>query len=86
MRFRDNPGCGDVAEADKNKIMHIALSIGAGTILMATDSLESMGQKLTFGNNFYICLSPNSGRSRSTLQWPFSRRKGRNANPGHVLG
>lgn len=60
MRFKDNPQCGNIAEADKNRIMHIALPIGNGTILMATDSLESLGQKLTVGNNFYICLSPET--------------------------
>lgn len=51
--------------------MHIALPIGNGNTLMATDSLESMGQKLTVGNNFYICLSPESKEE---------------AERGHVLG
>ena len=27
---------------------------------MATDALESMGQKLTVGNNFYITIQPES--------------------------
>ena len=54
MRFKDNPECGQVSESDKERIMHIALPIGKGAVLMATDALESMGQKLTFGNNFYI--------------------------------
>ena len=27
---------------------------------MATDALESMGQKLTVGNNFYIAVAPES--------------------------
>ena len=60
MRFKDNAECAQVSESDKNRIMHIALPIGNGNILMATDSLESLGQKLTVGNNFYICLSPES--------------------------
>jgi len=47
-------------ESDKDRVMHIALPIGSGTVLMGTDALESMGQKLIFGNNFYICLSPDS--------------------------
>ena len=67
MRFKDNQGCGDVAESDKNAIMHVALPIGNGTILMGTDSLESMGQKLTFGNNFYIFLSPESKEEADRL-------------------
>lgn len=60
MRFKDNPQSGDIADADKERIMHITLPLGGGTVLMGTDALESMGQKLTFGNNFYICLSPDS--------------------------
>ena len=58
MRFGDNPQCGEMAEEDKNRIMHIALPIDGGGMLMATDALESMGQKLNVGNNFYISLSP----------------------------
>ncbi len=50
---------------DRDKVMHIALSIGKGNFLMATDTLESLGQKLIVGNNFYISLSAESkGRSR----------------------
>jgi PhnB protein len=60
MRFGDSPQCPDMAEGDKNLIMHIALPIGDGGILMASDAVESLGQKLTVGNNFYISLSPSS--------------------------
>jgi PhnB protein len=60
MRFGDNPQCGEMAEDDKKRIMHIALPIDGGGMLMATDSLESMGQKLSVGNNFYISLSPST--------------------------
>lgn len=67
MRFKDNPGCGDIAEADKEKIMHIALPIGNATTLMATDSLESQGQKVTFGTNLYICLSPETREETERL-------------------
>ena len=67
MRFKDNPGCGEIAEADKERIMHVALPIGKGNVLMATDALESMGQKLTFGNNFYISLAPESKEEADRL-------------------
>lgn len=67
MRFKDNPQCADMSDADKERIMHIALPIGNNTVLMATDSLESSGQKLTVGNNFYICLSPNSKEEADRL-------------------
>jgi PhnB protein len=67
MRFKDNGECGQISESDKDRIMHIALPIGNGNTLMATDSLESMGQKLTVGNNFYICLSPESKEEAEKL-------------------
>jgi len=67
MRFKDNPQCADMSDADKERIMHIALPIGNNTVLMATDSLESLGQKLTVGNNFYICLSPHSKEEADRL-------------------
>jgi PhnB protein len=65
VRFRDNPspeGCDgmQVAEADLDKIMHVALPIGDGNVLMATDSLESMGQKLNEGNNFSLSITAAS--------------------------
>ncbi len=67
MRFSDNDACGPIAENDKNKIMHIALPLGDGTVLMATDALESMGQKVVFGNNIYIALSPDSKEETDRL-------------------
>ena len=60
VRFKDTPEADKMAEGDRDKIMHIALPIGNGNILMATDALESMGQKLTTGNNFYISIHTES--------------------------
>ena len=59
-RFGDTPEGDRLSEGDKKKIMHISLPIGGGTMIMATDAMESMGQTVTFGNNFYICLSTDS--------------------------
>ena len=67
MRFKDNAECGQIAESDQERIMHVALPIGNGNVLMGTDSLESLGQKLTVGNNFYICLSPESKEEAERL-------------------
>jgi PhnB protein len=67
MRFKDNPECGEMTDADKERIMHISLPIGDGAVLMGTDSLESLGQKLTLGNNFYICLSPDTKEEADKL-------------------
>jgi PhnB protein len=60
QRFKDTPEAGRIPEHEKNKIMHIALPIGKGNVLMGTDALESMGHKLTVGNNFYITIEPDT--------------------------
>ena len=60
MRFGDNPECGEINETDKQRLMHIALPVDGGGMLMASDTLPSLGQKLDQGNNFYISLSPES--------------------------
>lgn len=63
MRFKEVLPCpemGELSTEDGEKIMHIALPIGNGNVLMATDALESMGQKMTTGNNFSISISTES--------------------------
>ena len=63
MRFKDipqNENMPPLAEADKNLVMHIALPILGGHILMGTDAPESMGFTVNKGNNIYICLQPDT--------------------------
>ena len=66
MRWKDMPadmeGCEGMTLTgdDQEKIMHIALPIGGGNVLMASDSLEAMGPKRTVGNNFSIAISTQS--------------------------
>lgn len=67
QRFKEIPGGDQVAAADQDKIMHIALPLGKDSILMATDALESMGQKLTTGNNFSIAISADSEKEADKL-------------------
>src|SRR5660398_321066 len=58
FRFKDMPMEGvNIPKEDENKIMHISLPVGKDNVLMATDSLESLGQKLTQGNNVYGAVS-----------------------------
>jgi PhnB protein len=59
QRFKDTPHGENMSAEDKEKIMHVSLPIGANT-LMGTDCLESMGQTLTFGNNFSLTICPDS--------------------------
>jgi len=70
MRFKDmppQPGAPALPEGDGDKIMHVALPILAGTMIMATDMLESMGQKLVEGNNFTISLNPDTKEEADRL-------------------
>ena len=61
------PGMPTLPENEKNAIMHIALPILGGTMLQATDMLESMGHKLKIGNNTTICLEPDSREETERL-------------------
>src|SRR6478609_7411937 len=63
MRMGDAPameGAPQLSEEDKKKVMHVALPILGGTMLMGTDMLESMGHKLAIGNNTTISLELDS--------------------------
>jgi PhnB protein len=67
FRFKDMPMEGvNIPKADENKIMHIALPVGKD-VLMASDSLESLGQKLVQGNNVYISIFPESKEEAGRL-------------------
>ena len=63
MHFSDmppTPGQPPLSDADRNLVMHCALPILAGHLLMGTDAPESMGFKLNQGNNVYINLEPDT--------------------------
>lgn len=60
-------GMPPLPEADKNLVMHVALPILGGTVLMGTDILESMGHLLKEGNNVFINLEPDSKEETDTL-------------------
>jgi PhnB protein len=63
MRFKDGPPCPGqppLSEADSRLVMHVALPILGGHVLMGTDSPDSMGFKLNPGNNVYINLEPDT--------------------------
>lgn len=62
-RFKDGPPCPGQpppSEADANLVMHVALPILGGHVIMGTDAPESMGFKLNPGNNVYINLEPDT--------------------------
>lgn len=51
--FKDTSEAGKIFGEDGEKIMHISLPMGEN-ILMATDALESLGQKLEPGSSIYF--------------------------------
>jgi Uncharacterized protein conserved in bacteria len=62
-RFSELPvgeGIPAVPEADKNLVLHMALPILAGHVLMGSDCPESMGQPFVPGNNVYVNLQPDT--------------------------
>lgn len=66
-RFGDTPETGNVPEAELDKVMHVALPIGDGQMLMGTDTLESMNQSVAMGNNMYISIHPDSKEEAEKL-------------------
>jgi PhnB protein len=67
-RFKDLPIPGvSIPEEDQDKIMHIALPIGKDDILMASDTLRSLGQELVLGNNAYVSVHPESKEEADTI-------------------
>lgn len=60
-RYKDMPMPGmTIPTEDENKIMHMGLPIGKEDVLMVSDALESMGQKIVQGNNVYLSLHPET--------------------------
>lgn len=67
LRFRDmGGGPPGTPEKDLDRIAHIALPFGKGSMLMASDTLPAVGGH-AIGNNFYIALTPESGAEAEHL-------------------
>jgi PhnB protein len=67
MYNRDVPNMPPLPENEKGKVMHVAMPILGGTVIMATDMLESMGHKLKIGNNVTINLEPDTREETERL-------------------
>lgn len=71
MRWGDMPGCDEgemkLGEEDKGKVMHMALPISDGNVLMASDSLKAFGRPLTVGNNITIAIGPGTREEADRL-------------------
>ncbi len=67
QRFKETPEANKFPAAEQNKIMHVSLPLGNGSILMASDVPESMAQKLKVGNNFYLSVEAGSNEEADRL-------------------
>ena len=69
VRFNDMPGAGGgkIPPEDQSKIMHVSLPIGKGNVMMATDMLESLGQKISNGNRITLSLEADSKEEADKL-------------------
>ena len=71
MRFKEVPAeeldeSHQLPASEAEKIMHIALPLGQGTILMGSDIPEAMGA-VTIGDNFSISISADSEAEATDL-------------------
>ncbi|MBC8112457.1 MAG: VOC family protein [Verrucomicrobia bacterium] len=67
MKMTEAPDSEKLPKEEQNRIMHIALPIGEGTILMASDIVPSAGHKFQLGNQTHIMLSPESKKEADHL-------------------
>ena len=54
------PGKPPLSEADQQLVMHVALPILGGHLIMGTDATEGMGFKWAGGNHTYVSLNPDT--------------------------
>jgi PhnB protein len=69
LRWGEAPGCEEfnLAEEDKGKVMHMALPISDGNVLMASDSLKGIGPALVAGNSVSIAIGANTRQEGDRL-------------------
>lgn len=60
------PGA-SLSESDANLVMHVALPILGGHVLMGTDAVPSMGHTVAFGNHVILSLSPDTRAEADAL-------------------
>ena len=63
MRYGDvqgQEGCESLPDEDKQKIMHIALPLSDGHVLMGTDAVGEYAEDAKFGNNISLSISADS--------------------------
>lgn len=60
-------GMPPIPDSIKNAVMHVALPITGGHLLMGTDAPEEMGFKLVHGNNIHIAIHTDTKEEADQL-------------------
>jgi len=66
QRFKEMPSEGHLPASEGDKLIHVALPIGRGTVLMGSDRPSSMGP-VTPGDNVHIALQTESDEETERL-------------------
>lgn len=66
-RFKDMPSEYLVSNGIKEKIMHVSLPVGNGTVLMGSDNSEEFGHTTVSGNNFSISINSDNVQETTRL-------------------
>jgi len=67
MKTGDAPDMEKLPKEERMRTMHISLPLSEDTILMASDTVPSMGHTLKQGNNNYISIHPTSKEEADRL-------------------
>jgi len=59
-RFGSMPGADQHPEAVRNRVMHVALELPQGFMIMASDTMDGMGPPYVAGTNLTVSIHPSS--------------------------
>lgn len=66
-RYGEIPGGDKIPAQEQHKLIHVSLKVSDTITIMATDTLDTMGQKLEAGNNFHIVIHTESEEETDRL-------------------
>ncbi len=67
MKMSEAPGTEELSEEERNRTMHIALPLTEDILLMASDTMPSMGQPLVLGNQNHIIITTSTKEEADRL-------------------
>jgi PhnB protein len=67
QRFKDMPGNEKFPAKEREQIMHVSLKVNENVTIMGSDAPESMGMKITFGNNVHISINAENEEEAERL-------------------